>query len=147
MNGVGCGADTQIPIYINTNEEYTYEEVKEEVKEYITLDKLNECLKDITKYTKDQINFIKYLSILNKSLSNEFKQFEYNILLYNNIFPVTASYNSEYRRLLGYNENGEQNNINVIMNLAKEMTNLVIQISYARENIKTLIQQYTFIRY
>ena len=147
------------PSFISTIGEYTYDEFKELVKSYITDVELEEFSKNITNFKKIHVDFIQFLSILNytleyskydengnlKNLTNTGVRFPYIITYFNNNFDISDVYNEEKRRLLGLNKNGEPEYTNLILKIALNFTDICLQISYARENIKTLIQQYSYI--
>lgn len=103
-------------------------------------------------FSKRHVNFIEYLSIVNRYLLNNklsdidnnlknFTAFDYVITNFNNNFGDNDLQKSEYRRLLGIGAD----NSNLIFQMAKIFTDYCLQISYARENIKCLIQQYSLI--
>ena len=140
-------------IFIAKHGDYTYEEFCELVKNYITPQDRDECIKNILFYKKTHVDFIQYLSIINNILNtssttnedNTDIEFKYNILDFNCQNPVEDS--SEYRRLLGLDNTGNisENSTDYILKIAREFTDICLQISYARENIKNIIQQYSFI--
>lgn len=138
--------------FIAKSGDYTYDEFCDLVKSYVTPEERDECIKKIIYYKKTHVDFIQYLSIINNILNrpsnSEDKsdiQFNYNILDFNCENPVVNS--KEYRRLLGLDNSGnvDENKTDYILMIAREFTDICLQISYARENIKGLIQQYSFI--
>ena len=144
------------PNYISTIGDYTYEEFKELVKGYISDIELNNFISSLTNYKKIHVDFIQFLSILNHTLEiskynnennsiNNQTIFPYIIPYYNNNFDISDIYNEEKRRLLGLDKNGNLKSDNLILKIALNFTDICLQISYARENIKTLIQQYSYI--
>lgn len=145
-------------IFVAKMGEYTKDEFCDLVKAYITPEKRDACIEKIIYYKRTHVNFIQYLSILNNILNkdDEEAEFEYNILLYNfsNTNPDDINYNNkEYRRLLGLKKDPDnegaliidENKSDYILKIAKEFSDLCIQISYVRDTIKGLIQQYAYI--
>jgi len=55
---------------------------------------------------------------------------------------IDHTYNEEYRRLLGLNENGTSLGTSPLLELARSFADYCIQISIARDNLKAAIQQY-----
>jgi hypothetical protein len=117
-------------------------------------------LKKIKCYKQEHIDFIQAINILNQILvipSKEeetdpekinFTTFAYDTLLFNkpNIDDYSDPNNAEYRRLLGFDTAGKKELKNdCIYKLAKEFTNICLQISYTRETIQARIQQYSYI--
>lgn len=144
--------NTYAKYYMSSFNEYTFDELYEIVKDYITLTDLTEMTSDMTTYNRYHVEFIQYLSILNNLLftnengTNENLIFKYDITKFNNDFPLDNIYNNEYRRLLGM-QNDENEHTDLIRLVAKKFTDLSLKILYAREELKTLVQQYTLIRY
>jgi hypothetical protein len=63
--------DNDLPFYISTVGDYTEEEFKSILIQYVSLEEINHILKNITNYKKIHVNFIQYLSVLNKTLEYE----------------------------------------------------------------------------
>lgn len=136
------------PLYINKLSQYTENQFQQVVNRYISISQLETYKKQNYFFKKSDVDFIQYLSMLNSVLFNnkEQKKFQFKPYLFNNYFSISDNYNSQYRRLLNLDINGNLLGDNYIARLAKQFTDLCLQISYARQNIKTIIQQYTFIR-
>lgn len=134
------------PIYVNTYAQYTEEEFDNSVKKYISKKQLDEYKSKIFLYKKADVDFIQYLSLLNSVLFNNEQQkyFKYKPYLFNNNFSIDSDYNSQLRRLLNMDINGNYLGQDLITKIAKQFTDICLQISYIRQNIKTIIQQYTY---
>lgn len=155
-----------IPYFVSVTGDYTKEEFSSILKEFLSPEDIDVLLNNLTNYKKIHIDFIRYLTIINSSLEYEdinnenidYENLQFKIAKnidntsyfvlnrFNNPFDLSDSFNEEKRRLLGYSVDGTYNERNdKILKIAKEFSDLCIQISYARENIKTLIQQYSYI--
>lgn len=104
----------------------------------------------ISHYKKEYEDFIQYLSLVNimtKKQQNEDidDRLPFLIYRYNNDLPKNIQFNQYYRKLLGINEDNTYNENNFIQKVAQYLTDICIKISYVREQIKGLVQQYSFI--
>ena len=141
----------EIPNFQSSYTEYTADEFYDKISVFLTPAQSEEFIKKITNYKQQHINFLQYLSLVNNYLDNNTTKFNYSeaLTFFNNDFELTSDYNKELRRLLGYTiVDGKliyDESNDILLNIAKEFTDIALQISYARESIKTLIQQYSFI--
>lgn len=101
----------------------------------------------ISHYKKEYEDFIQYLSLV-KVITREYdeqRKLPYLIYRYNNKLDKTIPFNIFYRNLLGINDDGSYNDNNYVQKVAEYLTDICIKISYIREEIKGLVQQYSFI--
>ena len=121
---------------------------------YMTQLQLTEFIQLNTFYKKCQIDFIQYLSILNSTLqpisiakNKQFKAFSFIPYQFNNPFQISDNFNSEYRRLLNLDLQGNPNPLgdDLISQIARQFTDLCIKISYTREAVKQELQTYSII--
>ena len=118
---------------------------------YASTTQLTQFIQITPFYRKCQIDFIQYLSILNSIITagqNEQykdKTFQFLPYLFNNPFEVSDEFNTQYRRLLNLNLNGQSNGDDLITYIARQFTDLCIKISYTREAVKQEIQTYSII--
>lgn len=142
--------------FISAFSEYTFDELYNIVKDNITLDDLISMTNEMTVFNRRHVDFIQYLSILNNSLNSQenetdqiHKTFKFDITKLNNIFNINDTYNDELRRLLGISFDKDGNRLPVsndlLSELASKFTDLCIRILYAREELKTIVQQYALI--
>lgn len=121
--------------------EMTKDEFIAELVSYISNEEAIEFIKTnlITKFRKEYIDFVKYVSKLNKVLKVKFKTdnvlIKYDVLKINfsDLYP-----NDNFNDIL-FGDEG------ILYYLTKEYIDECINIRKIRENIKNLIQQYTFI--
>lgn len=121
--------------------EMTKDEFIAELTSFIPYNKANEFINDnlIIKYRKEFIDFVACVSKLNKVLKYKNKTdkdlIEYNVLKIN--FPDFYQ-NNNFNNIL-YGSDG------ILYSLTKSYIDECINIRKIRENLKNLIQQYTFI--
>lgn len=136
--------------------ELTEEELWNKVNNYISFSEFSEFTNTgINRFQHYHVDFIQYLSLLNNFLICENTEtinnnlvnstnvrFPYIITKFNNDLSVDHTYNDEYRRLLSLNKNGIEDGVSPLLELARSFADYCIQISIARDNVKTAIQQY-----
>ncbi len=134
----------------------TQEELWNKVNNYVSFSEFSEFINTgINRFQRYHVDFIQYLSLLNnflicentetinKNLVNSSNiRFPYVITKFNNTLSIDHTYNEEYRRLLGLNENGTSLGTSPLLELARSFADYCIQISIARDNLKAAIQQY-----
>ena len=101
----------------------------------------------ISHYKKEYEDFIQYLSLVKAITKNEQNdvRLPYLIYRYNNDVDKLHQFNLYYRNLIGMNEDGSYNDNNYIQKVAEYLTDICIKVSYIRQEIKGLVQQYSFI--
>ena len=103
----------------------------------------------ISHYKKEYIDFIQYLSLvkaITRQIENEQRTLPFLIYRYNNyIDNITVPFNQYKRNLLGITEDRTTDGQNQIQKVAEYLTDICIKISYIRQEIKALVQQYSFI--
>jgi hypothetical protein len=127
------------PNFIGNNSEYTKEEFVEKLKDYLTTDEIDKATEHIVYFNGYQIEFLQAMRIINLYIDSKV-QFPYNIPYYNNNITGNNVWTEYKKQLIG-----EDGGTNYILAVAKCFTNTCLQILYARENIKEIIQQYSFI--
>jgi hypothetical protein len=148
---------TYTKYYTNAFGEYTFDELYNIVKNDISLDELKNMTSEMTVYNRRHVDFIKYLAVLNNLLNiknnskpnDPRRRFEFDITKLNNIFNINDQYNDEFRRLFGIELDKDGNKCvtgtDFLLELSTKFTDLCIRILYAREELKTLVQQYALI--
>jgi hypothetical protein len=127
------------PNFIGYNSEFTKAELLEKLNAYLTIEEIEKATEHIVYFNEYQVDFFQALRIINSYIDPEI-QFPYNIPYYNNNIIGNNVWTKYKKQLIG--ELGETNHI---LSVAKYFTNVCLQILYARENIKEIIQQYSVI--
>ena len=136
--------------------EMTEEELWNEVNHYISYSEFEEFINTgINRFQRYHVDFIEYLSLLNNFLicentetinnnlvNSSNSRLPYVITKYNNDLPIDNNYNAEFRKMLNLDEYGKPLGISPLVKLARSFADYCIQISIARENVKSAIQQY-----
>lgn len=142
--------------FVGVVSELTEEELWNKVNNYISYSEFKEFIDTgINKFQHYHVDFIQYLSLLNNFLvcentetinnnlvNSKNLRLPYVITKFNNDLPIDYAYNADYRRMLNLNKYGQSLGISPLTELAKSFADYCIQISIARENVKSAIQQY-----
>ena len=126
--------------------EYTEDEFKEKLKSYISDEIIDEFIEknNISVYVKPILSFVEYLSFINlynglNNKNNDAKELDYDIISLN----FHEKDDKRINKNLFYEIIEGKDNINsAILNISKELSDIVIHISYLREDIKNNIQKY-----
>lgn len=144
--------------------EYSLDDFLTKIYEYVNEDEANELLNPIYNQTEYDItngkrgfvaidlnlnqyllDFVIYVRLLNNFIEKS------NKINHENVKPIDFNilkleWTKEYLKLIGEDITEFENKINnVIIQAAAELTDITLNISYVREQIKTSIQQYNFI--
>lgn len=141
--------------FISNNElkEFLGEEISEESKQITEFKEVEGEKIYISHYKQEYIDFIRYLALVNVLTNNEndqslrlpFLLYRYNNTTVNDQNLIGDKFNFYYRRLLGINEDGTYNEYNLITKVTNYLTDICLKVSYIRQELKALIQQYSFI--
>jgi hypothetical protein len=143
-------------IIMKTNlvSEMTEDEFKEKLKSFISEEAIESFIEknNITIFTNSIVTFIEYLSFINlyNGLNNKNdsdEEIEYDLISLNFNHIEAQNVNKDlYERIIGnVNKSGECLSDSAVMNIAKELSDISIHISYLREDIKNNIQKYSII--
>jgi hypothetical protein len=123
--------------------DYSESEFKEKLGDFISPDEIDEFIKinNISHYTKELVEFIEYLSFLNLRIFKDDDLINYDLLQIN--FPDrfnedNTSETSLYERLF-------EGDDCLVRKLAKELSDIAVEISYLREEIKENVIRYGYI--
>ena len=138
----------------NLVSEMTKDEFKEKLKSFISEEAIESFIEknNITIFTNSIVTFIEYLSFINlynglNNRNNSNEEIEYDLISLNFNHIEAQNVNKDlYERIIGnVNKSGECLNDSAVMNIAKELSDISIHISYLREDIKNNIQKYSII--